>query len=401
MSFDVLLHRLDPRFQWSELQRRRAKYWRMLRRVDRRLVTLAPASRPRGSVLFSYVIDPFLLRPGKPMPHGHTHFWESWAMAQAFVELGYEVDAVHWTNQRFVPRKPYAVAIDVRRNLARWAEHLPGETVKVMHAETAHPSFHNPAQRARLEALAERRGTSLKPRKTIRDHGAYQAADLATILGNEFTQETYLAVAKKPLHRIPISAPLTYDWPATKDFDAVRRRFVWFGSGGLVHKGLDLVLEAFAAMPEYHLTVCGPIRQEADFERLYFRELYRTPNIETAGWVDVAGERFRRLAAGSLGLIYPSCSEGGGGSVLTCMHASLIPIVNREVSVDVDRTNGVPLADCSIATIQETVRQLAARPAGELEGLARSAWRFAREHHTRDRFQAAYRRFAARLVGGS
>ena len=35
----------------------------------------------------------------------------------------------------------------------------------------------------------------------------------------------------------------------------------------MVHKGLDLVLEAFAGMPEYHLTVCGPVAKEKDFER--------------------------------------------------------------------------------------------------------------------------------------
>jgi hypothetical protein len=47
----------------------------------------------------------------------------------------------------------------------------------------------------------------------------------------------------------------------------------------MVHKGLDLVLEAFADMPEYHLTVCGPIQKEQDFERAYYRELYQVPNI--------------------------------------------------------------------------------------------------------------------------
>ena len=37
----------------------------------------------------------------------------------------------------------------------------------------------------------------------------------------------------------------------------------------MVHKGLDLVLEAFVAMPEYHLTVCGKVSSEKDFEDAY------------------------------------------------------------------------------------------------------------------------------------
>ncbi len=40
---------------------------------------------------------------------------------------------------------------------------------------------------------------------------------------------------------------------------------MWFGSGGMIHKGLDLVLEVFARMQEYHLHICGPVHHEEDF----------------------------------------------------------------------------------------------------------------------------------------
>ena len=71
-------------------------------------------------------------------------------------------------------------------------------------------------------------------------------------------------------------------WPDQKDFDRCRNSFLWFGSNALVHKGLDRVLEAFAEMPEYHLTVCGPIHEERDFLATYHRELFDTPNIRMA-----------------------------------------------------------------------------------------------------------------------
>ena len=126
---------------------------------------------------------------------------------------------------------------------------------------------------------------------------AIERADCATILGNEFTISTF-RYANKPIYRLPISAPVIYPWPEGKDFEACRRRFLWFGSNGFVHKGLDLVLEAFAAMPEYHLTVCGPIKEEMekDFEKTFYRELYQTSNIRTEGWVDVVSPEFMRIA---------------------------------------------------------------------------------------------------------
>jgi len=399
VSLPQVVHRArDPAFLAGEVARLWAKAWRRLGRVDRRLRTLEPVGKHRGDVLLSYIIDPFLLPPGTAAPHSHTHFWESFTMGRLLAEAGLRVDAISWTHQDFVPRRQYHAIIDVRSNLERLAPMLP-DAIKVLHADTAHWHFHNAAQARRHAELEGRRGVRIRARKQLPRTRAIEAADIATLLGNRFTQETY-AFAGTPLVRIPISVPFTYPWPAAKDWQLARHRFLWFGSGGLVHKGLDLVLEAFAAMPELHLTVCGPIRREADFERAYFRELYRTPNIDTVGWVDVRpGGRFETLARGIGALLYPTCSEGGGASVLSCMHASMVPIVPREASVDVvDAETGIVLADCSIASIQRTARAWAARSPARVERLARAAWHFARNHHTKAHFEAGYRRFAHDLV---
>ncbi|MEM1205523.1 MAG: glycosyltransferase, partial [Acidobacteriota bacterium] len=348
-----------------------------------------------------YILDPFLVAGdnGDDLPYSHTHFWESWTLARTLVDLGYRVDVVSWTNQAFVPTEPYDLVIDVRSSLERWDGVLPPETLRVLHIDTGHHTFHNPAQVARLEALARRRRVQVRPQKMLPKNLAMETAHCATVLGNRFTQGTY-AFARKPLLHIPISVPFTYPWPDGKDFEAARRRFLWFGSGGLVHKGLDLVLEAFAGMPEMHLTVCGPIRAERDFERVYFQELYRTPNIRTHGWIDVDSEAFRRLGRETLGLVYPSCSEGGGSSVLTCMHGSIVPMVTFETSVDIDPSYGVLLRDARIETLRDGVRALAERPATELEGMARAGWEHARRHHTKETFAAGARDVMERLVDG-
>ena len=46
---------------------------------------------------------------------------------------------------------------------------------------------------------------TLPTRRSLKPNIAIEHADYATILGNEFTVSTY--VAKKPLYRVPISAP--------------------------------------------------------------------------------------------------------------------------------------------------------------------------------------------------
>lgn len=391
------LRLLRPRAVRGEVERVGRKLVRRARRVEERVVTLEPEGTSRGRVLFSYILDPFCLPPGREVSHDHTHDWESLEMARAFVERGYTVDAIHWTNLSFEPQHEYAVFVDPRLNMERLAPRLGAGCVKILHAETGHWTFHNEAQRRRLAGLAARRGLVLPPYKLIEENRAAEHADALTILGNEFTAGTY-AFAGKPMVRVPISSPYLYPFPEGKDFEACRRRFLWFGSGGLVHKGLDLVLEAFAGLPGHHLTVCGPIARERDFELAFWRELYETPNIDTVGWVDVAGPAFRALAASTLGLVYPSCSEGGGGSAINCMHAGLVPVLSYEASVDVAPEYGRILEESSVAGVRRAVKELSARPAGELEAMARASWRHAREHHTREGFAAGYRRALDRIL---
>ena len=134
-----------------------------------------------------------------------------------------------------------------------------------------------------------------------------------------------------------------------KDFEVARRNFLWFGSHGFVHKGLDLVLDAFAEMPEYHLTVCGPIDEdvEKDFKKAFHKELYQTSDTHCIGmgrrWQPSVCPDCRSVCRTGL----PSCSEGQSGGVITCMHAGLIPILSYESGVDVEGF-GFLLQDCSV-----------------------------------------------------
>jgi glycosyltransferase involved in cell wall biosynthesis len=366
---------------------------RSVRRVESRVLTIAPpagAGKPVGRALLSYILDPYLLAAGRPEPHSHTHFWESHEMGRILVDLGFELDVVHWTNRTFVPRSPYDLFVDVRLNLERLGPLLGERCLKLMHIETAHRDFYNPAQHRRRAELEARRGIRLAPYKLLEPNRAIEHADAATILGNRATQATY-EHAGKPLWPVPISQPFLYDFPEDKDFAAARRRFLWFGSGGLLHKGLDRVLEVFAALPGLELAVLGPIDREPEFERAFRRELYETPSIRTLGWTDVAGPEFLAVARSHLALVYPSCSEGQNGGAVTCMHAGLLPVLSRESGVDLAPSYGIELVESSLDEIRARVLELAARPPHDLAAMSRNAWSWVRAHHTRERFSQGYR----------
>ncbi len=312
-------------------------------------------------------------------------------MVDAFIERGYAVDVIDSTNQSFLPRKNYDFFVDNAGNMQRLAPLLPPSCKKIFHITNAEPKFQNHAGQMRADALKHRRGITLAPDRNIPEVKTLELAECGTALGNRFTTDTY-AYAKKPIARIPISATHLFPSPEHKDFNAAKKQFVWIGGAGPLHKGLDLVLEAFVGMRDYTLVVCAKLAPEDPFAQAFTQELYHTPNIKMLGFVDQGSKEFAQVCSESVGVVSLSCSEGGGGSVITGMHAGLIPLVNYESSVDVGDF-GTLLPNSDVETLQSALKNLSVLPTDTLKERARRTWEYARAHHTREEFAKNYRVF--------
>ena len=163
--------------------------------------------------------------------------------------------------------------------------------------------------------------------------------------------------------------------------------FVWIGGAGLIHKGLDLLVETFSLLPEYTLELCGKYNDER-FKRVYASEL-ASKNIVGHGSVELGSKQFEEIYSRNTFIISTSCAEGQSGSVILGMHAGLIPIVSRECGVDTDDF-GFTLSDCSLATIRHTIETCAALPEDELNARSARARAYALKHHTRAAFTQAF-----------
>jgi glycosyltransferase involved in cell wall biosynthesis len=363
-----------------------------------KVITLKPENISKGNVLLSYIIEPFLLKDEALVSNTHTHDWESLLIAKTFVSFGYSVDVIDYRDKTFVPKKEYAFFVSARTNLQRISELLSEDCLKIVHLDTSHWLFNNTAVYSRSLALQKRRGITLRSleMKLVEFNWAIEYCDFATILGNDHTISTY-AYADKRIIPFSVPAITVYPLPEEKDYDAYRKHFLWFGSEGFIHKGLDLVLEVFANMPDYHLTVCGPIVGEKDFESVYYNELYSTPNIHTVGWVDISSPEFLKITDSCIGLIYPSCAEGQSGAVATCLQAGLIPIVSRESGFDVPDF-GVILRECSHDEIKNSIQTLSGLSSKELRLMARNTWEYARLNHTRETYARNYEKFVGKIT---
>lgn len=365
--------------------------------VYERMVSLEPDKKTQGNVLISYHIKPFLLNQGEPIPNSHTSQWRCLQIARTFLDEGYSVDVIDSHNHVFQPKKPYALFVGHRINFDRIAGLLNSDCIKIAHLDTAHWVYNNYSTYRRKLELQQRRGITIKGSdRMVEQTLALEHADCVTVCGNDFNVNT-LRYSNKPIYKLPQTPPVVYPWPDEKEFGSCRTNFLWFGSHGFVHKGLDLVLEAFAEMPDYHLYVCGPLEKEEDFVTAYHKELYQTPNIHAVGWVDVERPEFTVVAKKCLGVVYPSCAEAGGGNVIVCMHAGLIPLVSYESSVDVEDF-GMMFKDNSVGAIQNAVQMMSNLPSDQLRQMARKAWEFARVNHTKEKFAEDYKKLVVNVL---
>ena len=348
-----------------------------------------------GRVLISYIPDDVLSAENEVSP-SHTHYWECRQIAHSYVAAGFAVDVVQFDDTSFIPDKKYDVLVSARTDIERLSKYVPAHCLKIAHLDTAHFLTHNANALLRLRDIRDRHGISLRSNRMVEDNWAIETADIGCVLGNDFTADSY-RFAGKPIHHIPLSSVQQFEWDTDKNFDSCRDTFIWFGSGGFAHKGLDLVIDAFQELPNMNLLICGPLDEEPRFIRAFDRQMFHSGNIETIGWVDVTSDDFRALMRRTLATIYPSCSEGGGGSVITCMHAGVIPVVTREASVDTEDFGSV-LKTASIDSIREAVIALSQTPSNELERRARLAWEFARGRHSREIFAKHYDRFVREVV---
>ena len=360
----------------------------------KKVVRLKPKGSSRGCVSISYITWPFLEGVDSPKMRGHTNAYEVTVMAQAFLDLGFRVEVCDYDDESYRPPEDCKVAVDLHGNLERWE--LPQDCKKILHATGAHWLFMNHAELSRLISLRQRHGVALNPQRHVKPSRGVEVADQVVVLGNEFTRGTFL-FGGKPVTRIPISSAYEFAWPEGRDFEKAKKKFLWVGSYGMVHKGLDLALDAFAGMPELELTVCGRPEKEADFYRLYEKHLKRTPNIKLHGWLDMGSADFLEIARTHAAVIYPSSAEGGAGSVIHCMHAGLLPVCTTEASIDLGDF-GVHVESATVESVQKACRAVASMSTGEVENRAWSAYEHVRREHTRDKFQDNYRKFAAKIT---
>jgi glycosyltransferase involved in cell wall biosynthesis len=356
---------------------------------------LSSAPRPARRALLSYITHPFLLPADHPDQLMFSNIGLARSIAQVLLDMGFDVDVINYDDVSFRSNKMYdLLVVHGGVNFETLHRNVSGDAKLVYYSTGCHWAFHNQAEISRFAALRERRGIDLPLDRYIRysEQRANVLADGIICLGNHAVRETYSDFPTVISLNNAALADGFFD-DLSKDYAAGRRGFLSFGSAGSVHKGLDLVLEAFVGL-DAELYVCGAI--EPEFRVAFAREL-ALPNVHDMGWVRLRSARFYDLMRTCNCVVLPSASEGQPGGVVECMHRGLIPIVSRETNIDTDDF-GVTLPECSVESIRATVTGVMTRPPAWHETASRRTYQVAATAFAPGVFLAQFREAVQRLL---
>lgn len=352
----------------------RLREGRFLKNINQR-----SAGNPR--VLISYTVIPFLSNK-----KSHTNRQESRVIAELFDLLGYQVDVIHYTNPKKPNYQDYDVIFGFGEPFENSFRDLRCNAKRIYYATGAHVFHQNPAEARRVIEFNVKHGVNLLPKRLVPWCWTLSTtfSDFLIVIGNDWTASTYQNFTDKPV--LPINATALVNKNSVniqRNLSNARKNFLWFGSAGLVHKGLDLCLEYFANHSEYTLHICGP--QEPEFFRV-MQDLLQKPNIVYHGFVDVTSDKFIEITSLCLFAILPSCSEGQATALLTAMGAGLIPIGSSYTGINIEQL-GYLIHRLDVEAMDNTIKIAQAQTDQTLQQQSATAMNYIQNNHTLDQFK--------------
>lgn len=329
----------------------------------------------------------------------HSMHWESIEMMQLLQEQGFNVHVADCTSP--LPQidwQKYQLIIDERNNLVN-AGDIKGQ-LRIHYATGCHWLFHNTAEYIRLNDFRMRTGISMCPQRQVIPLHFEVLANLTTYFGGDFQRLLFTKPAKTyPLALSSTLVPLFKD----KDVSNSRHHVLWLGSRGFIHKGLDIVLEAFKLQKNFQLHICANLESEPQFFGWFQTAFGDCANIIYHGWKNISDKGFVRLAESCIASVYCSAAEGGAGAIIQAMQFGCIPIVNKSTALRGEHT-GFLLQGTKprelINDLVDTLKLLENLKEHELQQMSATVRSYAYSNHSKQAYSDSFKKLLSDTING-
>ncbi len=265
----------------------------------------------------------------------HTSYSECIEIVEVFKSLGFNVDIVDYST------KLAKEDIDVNRYSLFFGQGNSFESLfyfrhsvtTIFYATGMNPKNHNKNTIARLSDFKNKHGQLITSSALLSYTDWELSISMSNYIfmwGNQYGLNTFKSDFRSEISNLRLVTPFFYKYSNGINFNFLNKTdFLWMGSIGLIHRGLDVVLDYFIKNPNLTLHVLGRVENELEFWDFYKHKL--TNNIIFHGFVDISSNTFLDILDKSRFQIYLSCAEGTSGSVLNCVgNGALLPIISKE-----------------------------------------------------------------------
>lgn len=308
---------------------------------------------------------------------GHTNNLESVQIINVFKEMGYIIDVVHCNaieSLKFFTCEKYDIIFGFGEVFYEISK-LNSNAKKIMYVTENHPelSLKNELERNQYFYERTRKKISLRRSGIFYKEEHFKNIDCAIIMGEIEPFKRYGI----PIYNIFPTGLLNKNYIFRfRDLEESRKNFLWLGSNGAVHKGLDLLVEVFKKNPEITLHICGFNSEEK------YLKIPKLKNIINYGRIDIQGDNFLDLVEKCSYIILPSCSEGFSTSIATGMLHSMIPIVCKDTGFNRLNNNVILLEDFKVDYLEKEVLNLSKKNINNLKKIHEEVYKHARKSFT-------------------
>lgn len=345
-------------------------------------------TRFNKNVLVSFITNPYLFPDHY---YYHSNREECKVICQIFNRLHYNVDLVEFDYRGVQFARPYDLLFGYGEPLEEYIRAYPKKDYKIfLYRNGTDDSFADEQSIIRLKSVYNETGYILADSVLV-FHLKFKLqlafADKIIALGNNFVKETFEKYANAQI----FSLDLMYNDIGSidiraKDLFASKNNFLWFGSKGAIHKGLDLCVQYFSEHQNINLYIAGFNEEEFHFKEAYNYKLF-SKNIFNIGFVRMDHPDFKKLMNNCAAVIFPTISEGGAGAVLNVIAAGgLIPIVPKSIGLDF-KDFEIIIQDLTIEGIHTAVTEYLSIPVDNLIDMSIKVQAYIREKHTKEEYE--------------
>lgn len=353
------------------------------------------------NVLLVYITTAF----DKKNRYSHSNFWECKCAGEIFRDLGYNVDVINYNTKKIPNIEKYSIVYGMGETFEKLFRQKTENHTFINYATGCNPIWSNIETIKKVRNFYKRTGKMLPESSRLLSHTQHLQillSDKVIVLGDDFVKSTYLLFDDEKYRYENLDA-FFFDFHhinvQKKNISEARKNFLWFGSSGALHKGLDVALDFFKENKELHLHICGlNINSESRFVKYYQKELYETSNIHFHGFLNLQSIEMKNVLEQCGYAVFPSVSEGGAVALLNIIaNGGLIPVYSKSTGVPF-QDYGFEFEDSSITQLSEAIQKAVSISDQEFAIKSQNIQNFVRENFTLDQYKGNLKSIISKVV---